>query len=74
MAARTFILSPHFGQTSGSSNQTFMMSRAQFRRRTFTNPLSSPLRTGTAGGWGWISPVYFLIQPNFLRMAVEAAP
>jgi len=72
MAARILILSPQREHTSGSVSQTFLMSRAQFLFLTFTNPLSSPSMTPTAGGS--FLPESFPTQPSFLRIVVEEAP
>jgi hypothetical protein len=61
MAESTSSLEPHSGQSSGSSFQTFAMSRAQWRFLSLMNSLSSSssstvMTSGAELSSSWIQP------------------
>ncbi len=72
IAATIFISLPQRLQSVGSSSQILAISRDQFRFLSRTNARSSPSMTATEGGFAVSAS--FLIQPNRLRVVVDAAP
>ena len=73
MAESSSSFEPHSGKTSGSSFQTFAISRAQLRFLTLMNSLSSFSSSTVMTSGAELSSCSW-IQPNRFLIVVESAP